>query len=165
MHPTTQKVLERLIYERLLISSDVSPRRSKIFLDDILFSAGEEPRIYSVLPAVILYKPSVISKLKKDLPRFPKIQKFCEELFAPGHPKKFFSAPAEECQKNAVRFRDFLNHKKNQNKSTMRTFRFSKQDLELLETLSQRLHVGNLSETLRLLLREKVKSLGSSASR
>lgn len=160
MHPTTQKVLERFVYERLLISSNISPRRSKIFLDDILFAAGEEPRIYSVLPAALLYKPSVISKLKRDLPRFPKIQKFCETLFTSRHSRKFFSASTEECQKSAVRFRDFLCHKRSQNKSNMRTFRFSSEDLELLKTLSQKLNIGNLSAILRLLLRERVKSLG-----
>ncbi len=160
MNPVTEKVIQRLTYEHLLIAASLNPRRNRITLDQILEAAKEEPRIYQVLPAIILYKPQMVKGLAKDLKRYPYIRDFANSLFATeAQKKKFFGIPIEDCRKGAQTYRKFLESKKTKQKSRTLTLRLSADDKERLRFLASQLGVRSVSETIRLLAIEKEKNL------
>lgn len=157
----TQKVLERLNYEKLLMIDGITPRRNRITLDEILEAAQNEVRIYIVLPALIVYKPSAIYHLNKDLPKHPEIQKVLAVFFEPlQRPKKFFKIDILDCIHAAATYRRFLEHKKTKTKFKTFTFRLANQDIEQLKSLSIKMETYNLSDTLRSLVKEKSKRMG-----
>jgi len=164
MTPVTEKVLQRLNYETLLYSTQIRSQRKRITLPEILEAGKEEPRVYAVLPSIVLYNPNIIFKLKRDLKNHPKVQEFSENLFNEKYTKKkFFGIEMEKCQSLAKNYKQYLDLKKSQTKYITRTFRFSASDLEMLKDLTKKLETGGYTETIRMLLREKSLTLGALA--
>ncbi|HBF12205.1 MAG TPA: hypothetical protein DDW49_02250 [Deltaproteobacteria bacterium] len=156
MNPTTQHVLERLNYEKVLLTSGVIPRRKRVTLDEIFNAALEEPRIYEVLPAILMYRPQVIHRQDRDRKKYPELAKAMKNFFNPEKlPQSFYGVDMQDCLKTALRYRQFLSENASKRKSRTLTLRLGIEDLERLKRLTQRLHTKGVSETIRLLAREK----------
>ncbi len=162
MRPVTEKVLQRLAYERLLLASHAQPQRSPITLEEFLEAAKEDPRIYSALAAILIYKPKIFRGLEKDLKRHPEIREFVAELFLDAGPrKKLFGHDKAFYQKAARTFKDYLDAQKAGKKTRSLLLRVSEEDLERLQKLTTALGTGSVSETIRALAREKENALSS----
>lgn len=165
MRPVTEKVIQRLAHENLLIPKNIRPRRRQITLEDILEAGKEEPRIYEVLPAVLLYKPTMIKGLYKDLKRYPQIEDFAKHLFVNVKEKNnLFGIDKEECVKAALTFKQYLDRKRISQKSRTMTLRLAVEDIERLKKLTQIIKTRSVSETIRFLAREKHKMIDKGTS-
>lgn len=160
MKPITQKVLERLNYEKLLITPGLYPRKLRITLDEMLEAAHEEARIYTTIPALILFKPAAIYQLSKALEKQVEVREFVKNMFqAKLRPKKFFGIDAQDCVNVVENYRRFLLHKKFKTKFKTFTFRLAEDEVNQLKKLSEKIGKKNLSDTIRTLVAEKLKEL------
>ncbi len=113
MDLTTQKVLERLNYEKILLSAGITPHRNKITLSDVMHSTQAEPRIYQILPALLTYKPQAIYRYERDLKKFPELENFTHSFFnEKNRPKFFYGIETQDCLKAAQIYKRFLDQKK-----------------------------------------------------
>ena len=65
-----QKVIGRLVHEKLLISPNIMPRRNLITVEDALWVGNIESRVLELLTAILLKHPKlflIIKPLPKDL--------------------------------------------------------------------------------------------------
>lgn len=160
MHPRTQKILSRLAYEKLLMTSDITPRRMKVTLEDALQAGAEEPCVFEVLPAALLHKPSIFNGIARDVAKYPDIQNISRNLFDPKLKLRFFHGVAiEDCRKAARAFSRFLDIKRRRHKFLTLNLRLSTEDRDRLLALSRDLGTKNVSETIRQLAKEKYESL------
>lgn len=111
MEKLTIKVLERLIYEGLLVHNQLKGRRWRIQLEDMLFAGKEEPRILELLPAIVLYRPTMIWRLKKDL------KNQVPALFADDAPKEWMGIPIETLRKQAQLVQKIMIHRQSKQRS------------------------------------------------
>lgn len=157
MNPLTEKVIQRLIYEGLLTSNALLPRKRRITLMEALEAAKEEPRILETLPAVLLYKPSILTGLEKDLKRDRKLGKLVHRLRLGEKPEMdFLGIPARDYLKTAEHFRRCLTEKRAVQKSLVLNLRVSPEELKKLRRLNEAMGGIGLSETVRTLIHEKV---------
>lgn len=162
MKPATQRVLERLNYEKLLMTPALHPRKLRINLEELLEAAQEEPRVYVAIPALILMKPGAIHRLNKDLVKYPEIKEFVADLFKDKKgPKKFFAVDAQDCRNAAENYRRYLNYKKSKTKFKTFTFRLAEDEVYQLKKVSEKIGKMNLSDTIRNLVAEKYRELGA----
>ncbi len=160
MKPVTQKILERLNYEKLLMTPGLHPRKLRITLEEMLEAAKEEARIYTTIPALILFKPTGIYRLVKDLEKQSKVREFVKNIFQPKlRPPKFFGIEAQDCVNAAENYQRFLLHKKSKTKFKTFTFRLAEDEITKLKKLSEKIGKHNLSDTLRTLVAEKLREL------
>lgn len=155
MDPITQKVLQRLNYEKLLVTTTLHPRRTRITLDEIFHAAGYEPRVAEVLPGLVVFKPTAIAKLNRDLPAHAKLKQVADHLFnEKQRPREFMGIPTVDCAKAALVFKNYREAKKAKQKSQTITLRLSPQDYQKLTELSRKMGQG-YSETIRRLVEDK----------
>lgn len=155
MDPITQKVLQRLNYEKLLITTGLIPRRTRITLDEIFRAAEYEPRVGEVLPGLVVFKPTAIARLNRDLPSCAKLKQVADNLFnEKQRPHEFMGIPTTDCAKAALIFKNYREAKKTKQKSQTITLRLSPLDFQKLTELSQKMGQG-YSETIRRLVKEK----------
>lgn len=156
MNAKTEKIVQRLAYEGLLTSNAVLPRKRRITVQEALAAAKEEPRILEVLPAVLLYKPSILAGLEKDLKKDRKLARLVENLRLGTNPEMdFFGIPARDYLKAAEHFRRCLSEKKAAQKSMVLNLRVSPEELKKIKRLSEAMGGIGLSETIRTLIHEK----------
>jgi hypothetical protein len=153
-HETTQKVLERLGYERLLNLGGLRSKRRRITFEEAMLAAKEEPRILEVLPALLRFRPTILQGAKRELKRNPELNRLVQNLFE-TQKKEFSGIPIEDCRRAAISFQKYLQEKKNRQRHRLFNFRLNDQDWERLEALSRHIGTGNHSETLRRLIAEK----------
>lgn len=163
MKNTFDKVLQRLSFEKLLIVSHLSPKRVRITLKDAVEASVAEPRILITLPAILLYKKTILAKADWQIYDYPKLKELVQNLFTLAPNKKFKKIEIFEFQQAAYRFKKFLDLKRSQQQSIARTFRLYQKDIEFLDRLSQNLNLKGHSQTLRHLIREKALTLGLSS--
>ena len=164
MNPTTAKVLQRLAYEKLLLVSGGIARKCRISLTDLMQAGAEEPRIYAVLPALLLHKPKILFNIKRDLKTQPALSRTVDRLFhSHGKKQPFHGIPAEECQRAALTFQNYLQNARRSNRSRLFNLRLNEQDWERLGILSATLGTNNHSETIRRLIHEKTRSVSKAA--
>lgn len=158
MKPITEKILERLNYEKLLVTPGLAARKVRITLPEMLEAAREEPRIYTTIPALLVFKPAVIYRGMRDMEKQGEILKFVQDLFQPNkRAEYFFGIDAQDCVNVAENYRRYLLHKKSKTKFKTFTFRLAEEEVDQLKKLSQKMGKRNLSDTLRTLVAEKLR--------
>ncbi len=157
MNAIVEKVLERLSYERLLLASQLTPKRRRITLEDIFKAGKTEPRVLQTLPAILLYKPSILRGLEKDLKVYPALTEFVETLFS-AKPKQpsFLNVDIADCRKTAMAFRNYLKTVREKRRSRLFNFRLNEEDLAHLQLLSKKMGIENYSELIRHLVYQAV---------
>ncbi len=128
-------------------NSDIPPLEGPVALEDVLWAGKVEPRLLELLPAVIIKRPALIESghLPKDL------DSVVRALRQNEIPEAFRGV-------SGVSIAKWLPHIGHRSKlpTTLKTFRFRKEDVALLRLLAER---ESLSETdvvragLRALLR------------
>lgn len=142
------KTIGKLRREGFLDVRDVPEYRGQVFLQDALWAAELEPRIYELLPAIIARRPTFFTfmKLPDDLDRVVK------EIKA-GRPVTPYQDIAPEKYNRWVSFVGGEKRTK-----IMRSFRMDAEDLEILEKYSKKASVSQV-EILHRALRGYVKNL------
>lgn len=156
MKPNTHKVLQRLAYQHLLLVSGILPRRRRITLRELLEAGVEEPRVFQVLPAILLHNPKILYRITQDLPKHRSIKKILDCLNDPASSKaEFFGIPVRECRQTAQNYGVYLQSRRRGNRQRLFNLRLNEEDWRQLHQLSETLGTGNHSETIRSLIREK----------
>lgn len=150
MTTVTQKVLERLIYEGLLVHNQLKGRRWRIQLEDMLRAGKEEPRILELLPAIVLYRPTIIWRLKKDL------KNQVPPLFTDDAPQEWMGIPIETLHKQAQLIQKLMTHRQSKQHWRNINIRVTESDLERLSALAQQTGM-NKSDVIRKLLQHGIK--------
>lgn len=156
MNPVTEKVLQRLSYERLLLTPRLRPQKKRITLEEVIEAGKAEPRIYLVLPAILIHNPKIIYRVDKDLKGYPKVKELLKHIYEQKYAgKKYFGMEVKEYLQNAKGYKKYLDNRRSKNKLITKTFRFSNADVEMLNSLTEKLETGSYTATIRVLLREK----------
>lgn len=150
MTTVTQKVLERLIYEGLLMHNQLKGRRWRIRLEELLQAGQEEPRILELLPAIIMHRPTLIWRLKKDL------KGQVPALFTTDAPKEWMGIPIEILRKQAQNIQTLMTHRQSKQHWRNINIRVTESDLERLSALAQQTGM-NKSDVIRTLLQRGMK--------
>ncbi len=122
-----KKILGRLVAMNLLrTTDDVLLNREKMKLNDLLWAGKIEPRILELIPAIAVKKPSAIV----DLENAPEdLKTVIKEIKAANPISKFRKV-------NPKDYMQWLGSvgQRNRNPTKLKSFRFQKEDLELLKS-------------------------------
>jgi hypothetical protein len=126
--PRYLKTIGKLKREGLLDVRDVTEYRGQVFLDDALWAAEMEPRIYELLPAIIVKRPKFFAFLK-----LPKDLEVVVKEIKKGRAKTPYQGIDPEKYNHWVPFVG----KRSTLPKIMKVFRLSQDDLEILMRLSK----------------------------
>ena len=149
--PRFKRVVGRLIRAKLLqTQSDIQPFSGSLSIKDYIWAGTFEPRIFELLPALVIKKPSLFEDLK-NCPN--DLDQIVKEIRSGQATKDYHGISP----KNYLRWIPFVGHK-GREASQLKSFRFSSSDSELLHffTLNGYSEIGAVREGLRLLA-EKVR--------
>lgn len=156
MTGVTQKVLERLIYEGLLVHNQLNGRRWRVQLGDVLRAGKEEPRVLELLPAILIHRPTLIWRLQKDLKEQIALTKLIQTLFADDAPKSWMGIPIETLRKQTQLIQKLASHRQSKQHWRNINIRVTEADLERLTALAQQTGL-NKSDVVRTLLQHGMK--------
>lgn len=148
--PRYQRVLGRLIAAGLLSTTDtVKPYRAPLAMRDVLWAAETEPRIFELLPALIVKRPALF-RSTDDLPE--DLKAAVAALRRNRTPEPFHGIPGAALQQWVSRV-----GRKNKLPSQLRSFRLQVSDVELLERLSAAWAISQTAVIRRALREVAVK--------
>ena len=145
--PRYLKTLGKLKRAGFLDVRDVPEYCGQVFLQDALWAAELEPRVYELLPAILVRRPKFFAFLK--LP--DELANIVREIRA-GHPKTPYQGIMPE---KYYRWVSFVGRKP-ANQNIMKSFRLSQVDLEILGQLSK-----ETSQSQTQILRQALKEYAS----
>lgn len=154
--PSLEKVLQRLNFEKILLTPGITPRRTRVTLRDLIDAGKSERRIYEVVPAILLYKPQMILRLERDIRKFPELDKIPRDFPRTKKRGLFFGVEWGACVKAAQTFKTYLDQRRARQKSTMMTLRLSPAELDMLRRLKQKLGARSVSEAMLQVARERL---------
>lgn len=135
--PRFVRVMGRFVQEGLLVSNRDVPRHTKrVRVADVLFAGSVEPRLFELLPALLVKRPGLfedVTKLPADLAGAVRALRRNQE------PPDFHGIPGREVHRWLTRV-----GRKGKTPSRLKSFRFTPEDQRLLERLASEL---GLSET------------------
>ncbi|MBI3018117.1 MAG: hypothetical protein HYY62_09065 [Deltaproteobacteria bacterium] len=132
-----QKVIGRLVYEKVLVSSHVLPVRALITVEDALWVGNIEPRVLELLPAAFLKHPKIFlrtSPLPKDF-----IQ-VLQEIKKGKAKTSFHGIPADRYEPWVKKI-----GRKGKYPTLLKTYRFNQEDLKMLNELRRSWNVDEIS--------------------
>lgn len=148
-----QKVLERLVYEKILLANDIQEKRNRITLDELLEAGEAEPRILAVLPAVLWHKPGILYRLNFDIKKHPQLEgmlKMGRVGFVP-EADDFYGIDWKDCFELAEQYKAYLDFKESEQKSKTVTLRMSPADIALIKEIQKKMGCASFSEAVRQL--------------
>ena len=162
MITTTEKVLQRLAYEKLILVAGVTPQKKRIRLHDILGAGKKEPRVLEVLPAILVYNPKILYGIEKDLRVNQALKNKAQKIMNPqARNVTFFGIPAEDCRRTANTYATYLRKKRRHNRSRLFNLRLSEKDWQRLQEVTKQMGLDNYSETIRTLIAESSSGTSS----
>ena len=150
--PNIERVMERFVFEKILLHNRIQGRRRRITLKEVLEAARREPRIFEVLPAVLRLKPQMISKSKRDLNGYPELKKLIENFEMEKAPSHWQGIPIHQLREQEKRLYELWQHRHRKTKWVNINIRVSNEDMERLNALAQSQSHGNKSEIIRRLI-------------
>ncbi|MBI3018568.1 MAG: hypothetical protein HYY61_01560 [Deltaproteobacteria bacterium] len=132
-----QKVIGRFVHEKLLISSDIIPRRNLITVDDALWAGNIEVRILELLPAILLKHPKLFL-IPKPLPK--DLIRVLQEIKKGKAKTPFRGIEADRYESWVKRI-----GRKGKYPTLLKTYRFNQEDLEILEKLRKNWNSDEIS--------------------
>lgn len=147
-----EHVLERFVYEGLLLHNRIQGQRRRIRLEEVLEAGRQEPRILELLPAVLRLRPSIIAHAKRDLKKFLELKKLAENLDSENAPAQWHEIPIETFRMHENRLRQFWQHQRRKTRWKNINIRVSEKDLERLNQIALKQGHGNKSEAIRKLI-------------
>lgn len=144
--PRFKKVIGRLMGAKLLQGqAEVQLYSGKLSIKDYIWAGHFEPRIFELLPALVIKKPSLF----EDLENCPEdLDEVVKEIRGGQAIKDYHGISP----RNYLRWVPLVGHKGRQ-ASQLKSFRFSSSDSEILHFLSSKGYseIGAVREGLRLL--------------
>ena len=128
--PRFRQVLGKLVHLKLLIAPDVTPFRGIVFLTDVLWAGDIEPRVFELLPAVLLKRPKAFTA---NCPLPYDLKLVLAEIKHLTAKTPFRGIPPENYLKWVVHA-----GRKGAHPTLMKTFRFNVEDLALINDLRDR---------------------------
>lgn len=145
--PRFEKTMGTLVRLRLLTHPRIRPYRGVVTLEDALWAGELEPRVYELLPAVLLRRPKVFPNVEP----LPDDLNACLRAIQRGEaPGPFRGIPARNFLKWVTR----LGRTPERLPTRLKAFRFSSDDQARLSRLTSR-----LSETETGVLRQALEVL------
>jgi hypothetical protein len=144
--PRYRRVLGRLVAAGLLSTTEpVKANRAVLKVEDVLWAAEIEPRMFELLPALIIKRPALF-RSTTDLP--DDLAAVVVALRRNRTPDSFHGIPGEAMKRWVSR----VGHK-NKLPSQLRSFRLQADEVALLERLSERWGISQTA-VIRRALRE-----------
>lgn len=150
--PATEKVIERLVHEGALFHNRIQGRRRRITLAEAIEAGREEPRVFEIIPALLLVKPGIFSKLKRDLCKHCQLKKLVENFDTGKAPASWRGIPFTELKKQQKNLYRLWQSRHQKTKWRALYLRVSDEDVTRLEKLAARKGHYNKSETIRELI-------------
>lgn len=135
--PTTQRVLERLVYEGALLHNRIQGRRRRLLLRDVLEAGEEELRIMEVLPAILRLRPSLIADARRRLSDYPALQGVVQTLHTSQCPRTWNTIPREQLRVQEHRLSQLWQHRAARTLWRTMNLRLSGDDMQCLEQLAR----------------------------
>lgn len=134
----TQRVLERLVYEGLLVHNQYEGRRWRLTLAALIAAGRQEPRILEILPGILLHRPNVVYRLRQELPRFPEIVQLLPRVTGPSTPETWHGIPIADLQRAAHRIALLQRQQRRRLRWRHLNIRVSETDLQRLQQLAHK---------------------------
>lgn len=147
----TQKVIERFVYEGLLLHNQYIGRRWRITLGDVLEAGKAEPRVWELLPGIILYRPTLLFQLQRDLKHYTDLTKLIQNFETLPTPFTWKQLPIGDLRKAAHQIMQKTSQQRKDQRLRNLNLRVSESDLAALDQLSQKMGM-NKSEVVRKLI-------------
>lgn len=149
--PTTQRVIERLVYEGLLLHNQWTGRRWRVTLADLLRAGDSEPRVWGLLPGILLHRPTMIFRLRHDLPSCPELTTLLRRLPTAPAQHRWRGVTMQELRTAADRIATLQQHQRRSQRWRNINIRISETDLQRLDLLATQ-HKQTKSALLRTLI-------------
>lgn len=150
---TVQRVIERFLYEGLLIHNQYRGRRWRVTLQDVLAAGEIEPRVLELLPGIIVHRPTLMYRFTRDCPQHPDVQQLMQWMAEIPADRMWHGIPVRDMQRAADRIAEIQRHRRRKQHWRNMNIRVSEQDLTRLERLAAQ--AGRTkSEILRTLIAE-----------
>ncbi|GEM_PF-5697672 len=134
----TERVIERLVYEGLLVHNQYRGRRWRVTLADLLAAGRSEPRILEVLPGILLHRPTVLYRGERDLRASPELQKLLRDLHSAAPTTRWRGLPMQDLRHAADRIAQLQRHQRSKGRWRNINIRVSEVDLQRLDALAKR---------------------------
>lgn len=146
-----QRVLERFVFEGLLIHNRYEGRRWRVTLSDLMEAGAVEPRVWELLPGILLHRPSLIFRGQRALREFPDLQNLLQRLPLASSGEMWRGLPLTDLRRAADRIAQLQQHRRSRQRWRNINIRVSEEDLERLQRIAS--HQGRTkSEVLRTLI-------------
>ena len=148
-----KRVIGRLIQAKLIqAQAHIRPFSGKLSLKEYVWAGQFEPRIFELLPALVIKKPSLF----EDIKQCPKdLEELVKDIKAGQATKPYHGILPQ----SYLRWISHIGHRRKE-PSMLKAFRFSATDSEVLRSITSQgyTEIGAVREGLRLLA-EKLRSL------
>lgn len=148
----TQRVLERLVFEGLLIHNRYTGRRWRVTLSDLLEAGTVEPRVLELLPGILLHRPSLIFRGQRAKRESSELQTLLQRLPLAPPEEKWRELPLGDLRRAADCIAQLQHRRRRHQRWRNINIRVSEDDLERLQRLAIR-EGRTKSEILRTLIR------------
>lgn len=149
--PRFSHSIGKLVHLKLLDAPGYQAYRQTVFLNEMLFAGEIEPRVYELLPALLLKRPKAVA-ITGTLPE--DLQQVLRELRRNKAITDFRGIPARDYAKWVERV-----GRKGKVPTLTKTFRFTRSDLECLERIKKKVRGHSETEILREALRRYEKEI------
>ena len=131
-----QKTMGRLVYEKLLTHTEILPSKNFVTLSDALWAGEIEPRIYELLPAIVLKRPKLFIQIEKP----PEdLRKILVDIRNREANQPFRGIPPKDYLKWIPRI-----GQRNKTPTVSRTFRLQGSDLDKIKKIRKKLGVTEI---------------------
>lgn len=134
----TQRVLERLVYEGLLVHNQYEGRRWRLTLATLLEAGQREPRILEILPGMLLHRPHLVYRLRQELPRFPDLAELLRVVAGPPTDATWQGIPIIDLQRAAQRIALLQRQRRRRLRWRHLNIRVSETDLQRLQRIAHK---------------------------
>ncbi len=153
-----RRVLERLVYEGILLHNQYEGRRWRISLDDLMEAGTIEPRVWELLPGILLHRPALIYRGRQALKQSPELQQLLAHLPLAPPGDTWRGLPFSDLRRTAERIAHLQSHRRHRQRWRNLNIRVAEEDLTRLQMLSTR-EGRTKSEVLRSLIADAAVSI------
>lgn len=149
----TQQVIERFVYEGLLVHNQYVGRRWRITVQDVREAGKSEPRLLELLPAVLMLCPTMMYRWKRDLKQHPDLAVLIKNFDTLPADYQWRNVPVADLRKAAWQVAEKLAMRRKHQRWRNLNLRVSESDLAALHQLARKRQMSK-SEVVRRLIAE-----------
>lgn len=147
----TQQVIERFLFEGLLVHNQYVGRRWRITVQDVREAGKSEPRLLELLPAVLMLRPTIMYRWKRDLKQHPDLATLIRNFDTLPADYRWCNVPIADLRKAVWQVTEKINlHRKHRRWRNL-NLRVAESDLVMLNRLAHKMRMSK-SEVVRRLI-------------